>query len=134
VSDQPAIVIIECDRCHREVAMLVVNDAGRVVLDGPRVTDLAADDSDYWRTVIASPSGHTYRPRGAARWAALPGRRMRPGAYILNADIGMLERRVKLICVGRRHGVYERTVTGIEATYARAEGRDARIGMRDVHP
>jgi hypothetical protein len=43
--------------------------------------------------------------------------------------------RHKIICASQEHELYERAVSGLDATWTRASiaGQD-RVGMRDVHP
>ena len=55
---------VECDLCHRVVAMIICDDDGHVRLDGPRILAGGADTSPYWRAVINSPEASTYNASG----------------------------------------------------------------------
>ena len=127
---------VECDLCHRIVAMIVRDEDGHVRLDGPRITDLGADTSPYWRNVINSPEASTYNASNGASWEAAEGHHP-AGVFILAAFSpgDYASDRHKIICASDQHELYECTVSGLAATWTRANvaGQD-RVGMRDVQP
>lgn len=128
-------VEIECDLCHRIVAMLVCGDDGHVRLDGPRIMDGGADTSPYWREFFNSPRASIYDASGGGRWEAADGH-YPAGVFILYAfHPDDPSDRHKIICVSQEHELYERAVSGLNETWTRAAvaGQD-RVGMRDVHP
>jgi hypothetical protein len=129
-------VRIACDRCHQIVAMIVRDEDGNVRLDGPRIADLGAHTSPYRRAVINSPEASTYNASGGTPWEAAedhhPAR-----VFILAAFPAgdYASDRHKIICASQEHEPYECTVSGLAATWTRANGAGQdRVGMRDVHP
>jgi hypothetical protein len=128
-------VQVECDLCHRIVAMIVRDDDGHVRLDGPRIMDGGADTSPYWRALINSPEASTYNASNGAPWEAAEGHHP-AGVFILYAfHPDDPSDRHKIICASDQHELYECTVSGLDSTWTRANvaGQD-RVGMRDVHP
>jgi hypothetical protein len=129
-------VRVECDLCHRIVAMIVCGEDGHVHLDGPRIADLGADTSPFWRAFINSPQASTYNASNGAPWEAAEGHHP-AGVFILAAfpPGDYASDRHKIICASQEHVLYECTVSGLAATWTRANvaGQD-HIGMRDVHP
>ena len=114
--------------------MLVRDDDGHVRLEGPRIA--GADTSAYWRQVLTGPGASRYDAGNRTAWSAAPGRQ-RAGAFILDAALpgDYSGDRNKLVCVGRKHRLYERTVSGLAATFERASAAGtSHVGMRDVHP
>jgi hypothetical protein len=125
--DTSAVVSVVCDRCHRPGWRLEVSPInGEVCVDGARIS---ADDSRYWATFLGGPRAHRHRG----------GELERRGAFILSAyDLGdpaAWGDRHKLVCIGRKHGRYERVITSASAERAYhaavAAGR-ARIRLSEI--
>ena len=126
---------VECDLCHRIVAMIVCDDDGHARLDGPRILDGGADTSPYWRAVINSPEASTYNASGGTPWEAAEGHH--PARVFILAAFpagDYASDRHKIICASHEHEPYECTVSGLAATWTRATGAGQdRVGMRHVH-
>ena len=122
----PPDVIVECDRCHREVARMSWREDGlgaRVAIDGAH------------RTPDDTPAYVGRRPHRYGTSTS------RPGAFLLQTDLAMVDPsrpitgRETIVCHGRKHPRYPRVTTDESRTRAYwaavAAGR-TRIGMREI--